>query len=51
MEASDKKYDDATTSLRRLLYEKANAPPKIFLHQGLHEGLKKASAILEQLIA
>ena len=33
IEARDKKYDDATTSLRRLLYEKANAPPKIFFHR------------------
>jgi len=50
MEASRKKYDDATTSLRRLLYEKAKAPPKDLFSQGLHDGLKKASATLEQLI-
>ena len=51
IEALDKKYDDAKTSLRRLLYEKAKAPPKDLFSQGLHEGLKKASATLEQLIS
>jgi DNA helicase-2/ATP-dependent DNA helicase PcrA len=50
IEASHKKYDDAGTSLRRLLYEKAKAPAKDLFSQGLHEGLKKASAALEQLI-
>ena len=51
IEASHKKYDDATTSLRRLLHEKAKAPPKDLFSQGLHEGMKKASSILEQLIS
>ena len=50
IEASHKKFDDAGTSLRRLLYEKAKAPAKDLFSQGLHEGLKKASAALEQLI-
>ena len=51
IEASRKKFDDDSTSLRRLLYEKAKAPPKDLFSQGLHDGLKKASAILEQLIS
>jgi DNA helicase-2/ATP-dependent DNA helicase PcrA len=51
IESSHKKFDDATTSLRRLLYEKAKAPPKDLFSQGLHEGLKKASATMEQLIS
>ncbi len=51
IEASGKKYDDTTFSLRRLLYEKARAPAKDLFSQGLHEGLKNASAILEQLIS
>ena len=34
-----------------LLYEKAKAPPKDLFSQGLHEGLKKASATLEKLIS
>jgi DNA helicase-2/ATP-dependent DNA helicase PcrA len=51
IEASNKKYDDPTISLRRLLYEKANAPAKDLFSQGLNEGLKKASKVLEQLIS
>jgi len=50
VEASNKKYEDATFSLRRLLFEKANAPAKDLFSQGLNEGLKKASAVIEQLI-
>ena len=51
IEASNKKYDDATVSLRRLLHEKANAPAKDLFSQGLHEGLKNASLVMEQLIS
>jgi len=50
IEASNKKYDDSTISLRRLLYEKANTPVKDLFSQGLHPGLKTASTVLEQLI-
>lgn len=50
VEASNKKYDDETFSLRRLLHDKANAPAKDLFSQGLHEGLKNASAVIEQLI-
>ena len=40
------------TSLRRLLYEKVNSTyQKICLAITIHEGLKKASVILEKLIA
>jgi len=39
------------TSLRRLLHEKAKAVPKDLFSKTIHEGLKKASAILEKLIA
>jgi len=51
IETSNKKYNDSTVSLRRLLYEKAGSPAKDLFSQGLHEGLKKASAVLEQLIS
>ena len=50
VEAADKKFD-TKTSLRRLLYEKATAIPKDLFSQGIHEGLKKASATLEKFIA
>ncbi|HET6767289.1 MAG TPA: 3'-5' exonuclease, partial [Chitinophagaceae bacterium] len=49
VEAADTKFD-SKTSLRRLLYEKATAIPKDLFSQGIHEGLKKASAILEKFI-
>ena len=51
IESSNKKYDDASVSLRRLLHVKAIAPAKDLFSQGLHEGLKNASAVLEQLIS
>jgi DNA helicase-2/ATP-dependent DNA helicase PcrA len=51
IEASNKKYDDATFSLRRLLHDKAMAPPKDLFSQGLNEELKNASVVLEQLIS
>lgn len=51
IEASHKKYDNAGASLRRLLFDRATAPPKDLFSQGLNENLKKACFILEQLIA
>ena len=51
IEASRKRYDDETASLRRLLYEKANTPPKDLFSQGIHQGLKNASRVLEQLVS
>src|SRR5690606_20934211 len=39
------------SSLRRLLYEKSNAAPRDLFSTGPHEGLKKASALLEKWIA
>src|SRR5687767_15208045 len=49
VEAADKKFE-AKTSLRRLLYEKSIAVPKDLFSQGIHPGLKKASATLEKFI-
>jgi DNA helicase-2/ATP-dependent DNA helicase PcrA len=51
IEASRKKNDDEAVSLRRLLHERASAPPKDLFSQGLHKNLVRASSILEQLIA
>src|SRR6185369_4823130 len=51
IEASEKKYNDTAASFRRYLYERANMPPKDLFSQGLHEGLKRASNIIEQLIS
>jgi DNA helicase-2/ATP-dependent DNA helicase PcrA len=51
IEVDDKKYGGEKTSLRRLLYEKANRPPANLFDTGIHKNLKSASNILEKLIA
>jgi len=48
---AEKQFSDNKTSIRRMLTEKANHPPKDLFDQGIHPGLKQASASLEQLIA
>ncbi|HEY0677228.1 MAG TPA: ATP-dependent DNA helicase [Chitinophagaceae bacterium] len=50
VEVAEKQFTENKTSIRRLLYEKANTPPRDLFSTGLHEGLKKASVILENLI-
>ncbi|MGB3114781.1 MAG: ATP-dependent DNA helicase [Ferruginibacter sp.] len=51
VEANNKKYDGEQTSLRKLLYDKSNAPAKDLFDKGLDEGLKNLSHVLEKLIA
>lgn len=51
IEVSDRKYGSNKTSIRELLTEKANTPPKDLFSTGLQPGLKKASAVIESLIA
>jgi DNA helicase-2/ATP-dependent DNA helicase PcrA len=51
IEVADKKYGDTKTSIRQALVEKSNAPAKDLFSKTLHEGLKKASIVLEKLIA
>jgi DNA helicase-2/ATP-dependent DNA helicase PcrA len=50
VEVADKQFGEQRTSLRRLLYEKANRPARDLFDSGLPEGLKKAGKALEQLI-
>lgn len=50
MEVAEKRYKDDKTSIRQLLVEKAAAPAKDLFSTSLHAGLKKASALIEQLI-
>ncbi|HEX5025358.1 MAG TPA: ATP-dependent DNA helicase [Agriterribacter sp.] len=50
IEVADKRYGDQKTSIRKLLLEKANIPPKDLFSSGLPEGLKKASIAIEKLI-
>ncbi len=51
MEVAEKRYKDDKTSIRQLLVEKSLAPPKDLFSSNLHEGLKKTSAIIEQLVS
>ena len=50
VEVADRQFSEQRTSLRRLLYEKANRPARDLFDSGLPEGLKKASRALERLI-
>ncbi len=51
LEAADKRYGGSRSSIRQLLYEKSAAPPRDLFSTGLHEGLKKVSAVIEKLLA
>jgi DNA helicase-2/ATP-dependent DNA helicase PcrA len=51
MEVADRKYKEDKTSIRQLLVEKSAAPAKDLFSSSLHEGLKKASGLIEQLMA
>ncbi len=50
MEAADRRYTDNKISIRQLLVEKRNAPPKDLFSSGLQPGLSKASMIIEDLL-
>lgn len=51
VEVAEKQFGEDRTSIRRLLYERSNKPPRDLFDKGLHENLKLASRALEQLIA
>ena len=52
VEVASKRYNEEKTSIRSLLFAKANAIPKdLFNSNGISNELKNASKILEQLIA
>ncbi|HTR31176.1 MAG TPA: ATP-dependent DNA helicase [Puia sp.] len=50
VEVADRQFSDQRTSLRLLLYEKANRPARDLFDIGLPEGMKRASRVLEKLI-
>jgi len=50
IEVAERKFGDNKTSMRQLLSEKANTPPKDLFSPSMHDGLKKASVILESLV-
>lgn len=51
MEVAGKRYNENKTSIRQLLQEKANTPAKDLFSSNLHEGLKKASFVIEKLVS
>ncbi len=51
IEVNQKNYGGAHTSMRRLLYERANALPRDLFDPGLEAVLKNFSKMIEQLIA
>jgi DNA helicase-2/ATP-dependent DNA helicase PcrA len=51
VEANSKKHNGELTSIRRLLYDKANTPPKDLFDRGFNESLKNFSNKIERLIA
>jgi DNA helicase-2/ATP-dependent DNA helicase PcrA len=50
VEVADRQFSDQRTSLRSLLYEKANRPARDLFDAGLPETMKRASRVLEKLI-
>ena len=51
IEVAEKKFSDNKTSIRQLLAEKVNEVPKDLFTPSLQDGLKKASILLEDLVA
>lgn len=51
VEVNSKNYSSQPTSIRRLICERAAQPPTNLFDTGIHEGLKKVSAFIEELIA
>ncbi|HRH60681.1 MAG TPA: ATP-dependent helicase, partial [Chitinophagaceae bacterium] len=51
IEVADRQFTENKTSIRRLLYEKIKTPHRDLFSQGIDENLKRASVIIESLIA
>jgi DNA helicase II / ATP-dependent DNA helicase PcrA len=51
VEVNGKRYSGEPTSIRKLLFDKANTLAKTLFDTGINENLKKTSKIIEQLIA
>ena len=51
IEVAEKKFGDPTISIRKLLNDKINTPPKDLFSQGINEQLKRAGLLIEKLIA
>jgi DNA helicase-2/ATP-dependent DNA helicase PcrA len=51
VEVNSKRYGGEPTSIRKLLFDKANTPPRDLFDTGINSRLKNISTIIEQLIA
>lgn len=51
VEVNTLRYKEEPTSIRKLLYDKANKPAQNLFDNGIHEGLKNFSRIIENLVA
>ncbi|MBL0183788.1 MAG: ATP-dependent helicase [Chitinophagaceae bacterium] len=51
VEVNALRYKEEPASIRKLLYDKANKPAQNLFDNGIHEGLKSFSRIIESLIA
>jgi len=51
IEVSERQFSANKTSLRKLLFDKANLPPKDLFTVGLPQSMVKACAIIEQLVS
>jgi DNA helicase-2/ATP-dependent DNA helicase PcrA len=51
IEVAEKQFGDQKTSIRRLLHERSHQAPRDLFDKGIHENLKRASGVIEQLIA
>ncbi len=51
VEVNTLRYKEEPASIRKLLYDKANKPAQNLFDNGIHEGLKNFSRIIENLVA
>ena len=51
VDVNKRRYNNEQTSIRKLLYDKANALPKDLFDAGINQKLKNFSGIIEQLIS
>jgi DNA helicase-2/ATP-dependent DNA helicase PcrA len=51
IEVADNRYGNEKTTIRKLLFDKSNQPPKDLFSTGIHAGLKNACTVIEKLVA
>ena len=51
IEVNERRFNDSKTSIRQLMVDKANMPARDLFTPGFPEKLKKASAVIEKIIA